>query len=532
MDESKTVVAPEVRCERLGELAAQAAPEQDCAPVARDWAIIEEKLDASMRGARGVRQGLGALAAVWNFLSPRRWPVWAMSAAVLIALGGWLFVGRPLDYRLDGCLVARDGSFSTTSKRGTVTFDDGSTIALDRGSRFRLQRQQRGAELDLDSGSATLAVVHRSGARWQVLAGPFRVEVTGTRFDVAWSAAHDHFTIRMHEGEVRISGGMLTKPVYLSAGQMLESDVVRGSVTITDNLQVAPDVEPEPTIAPAAPAAPVAPTSVSASVPSRVAGPTDLPAKSTPRKRTLARAEAQAIGNSKPSRDEDTGLARPEDEPAEAEMPALSPRVGASSVFSEPDDQPRPPKSSVQSVVFESDGRLSGPIAGFSWVSGGKGTTFTAPRMNQEWARLRPADGQLCASGRVAGVRCVNENMPSMRCNWQSDWGVSIGWYVREDKGAWGGGASRGMSVNFRGRSSSYRLTAHRKGDAYGKFYCIENYKSGQVVNPSMFKTECWDRQDESLPDFSDVDYFSVHFPSGSEYVAFRYCVSGITFYP
>ena len=67
-----------------------------------------------------------------------------------------------------------------------------------------------------------------------------------------------------------------------------------------------------------------------------------------------------------------------------------------------------------------------------------------------------------------------------------------------------------------------------RKGEPLEKIYCVENYKSGQRVTPSMFKSRCWDNAGETLPEFKNVDLFNLQFPSGMQYVAFRYCVSGI----
>jgi hypothetical protein len=128
----------------------------------------------------------------------------------------------------------------------------------------------------------------------------------------------------------------------------------------------------------------------------------------------------------------------------------------------------------------------------------------------------------------VAGLRCVNENVPQARCNWDRNWGVAIGFTVKATDAAWGDDAAKAIAIEFHGRSASYRLNAHRKGEPLEKIYCVENYKSGQRVTPSMFKSRCWDNAGAPLPDFKNVDLFNLQFPSGMQYVAFRYCVSGI----
>jgi hypothetical protein len=117
-------------------------------------------------------------------------------------------------------------------------------------------------------------------------------------------------------------------------------------------------------------------------------------------------------------------------------------------------------------------------------------------------------------------------------CNWARNWGVAISWNTRADNKPWGSEVASAIAVEFRGRSSSYRLNAHRKDDPPEKMYCIENYKSGQVVRPSMFTSKCWSGTGAPLPDFAEVDLFNLQFASGMNYVAFRYCITGITVYP
>ena len=189
------------------------------------------------------------------------------------------------------------------------------------------------------------------------------------------------------------------------------------------------------------------------------------------------------------------------------------------------------PKPASIHVVLGESGQLANGFTGEAWVAGGAGTSFSTPASLDERAHLRPQAGLLCART-VAGLVCVNESLPKMHCNWDRNWGVTMGWYARADHKAWGDEAAGAVAVEFRGRTASYRLNAHLKGDPAKKLYCIENYKSGQVVRPSMFKSECWVDRGGTLTDFQQVDLFDLHFPPGMSYVAFRYCVSGITLFP
>ena len=80
-------------------------------------------------------------------------------------------------------------------------------MVLAPGSRATVGEVSRhGAELTLATGSASVHVVHREHTRWLVNAGPFRVRVTGTRFQVGWDPKSDEFRLAMAEGSVTVSG--------------------------------------------------------------------------------------------------------------------------------------------------------------------------------------------------------------------------------------------------------------------------------------------------------------------------------------
>jgi hypothetical protein len=183
-------------------------------------------------------------------------------------------------------------------------------------------------------------------------------------------------------------------------------------------------------------------------------------------------------------------------------------------------------------VTIAPDGQLSNGMSGYAWLSSGTGTVFALPVANLEHARLQPVDGKLCTQGRLAAWSCVNEGTPQIRCNWDRNWGVAVGVFVAGNEGAWGDSAPSAMAVEFRGRSAKYRLIFHRKGDPSDKIFCVEDYKSGQVVQPSATKSRCWEDAGETLRDFRGVDHVSLQFPAGLDYVAFRYCVAGITLDP
>jgi hypothetical protein len=522
-DKRETAASVESKCQRLGDLAGLAAPADAPAPGAEHWAEIEHRLDRS-----------------WHGPSARRLlPVLAVCAAVVLCAAGWLVARRPLGYRLEGCMLVADGSLATSALRGgVITFEDGSRMSVDRNARFRLGMLAfgHGAEISIYDGEARLAVVHRSGAHWAIVAGPFRVDVTGTRFGVRWSRQRGQFRVTMLEGEVLVTGGAVPPGTRLHAGQTLSADLVASSFAIANEHLSLDEARREGSTGGG---------QGSRAVPLKQesAGPrgerTPLPAASplpatSPRRRNEALARGENPSSGEP-------VLHPElpasSEPANVERPVapLAPRLAPPAPFaSDPlwPSQIAETKPASLRVVLGETGQLANGFSGATWVAGGEGTTFSTPASWDDRAHLRPEAGLLCANGTVAGLVCVNEGTPRMMCNWERNWGVAVGWHARADQKAWSDEAQRGLAVEFRGRSGDYRLDAHLKGDPSERIYCVENYKSGQVVRPSMFKSECWFGRGDILKDFTSVDSFSLQFSSGMSYVAFHYCVSGITIYP
>ena len=489
-------------CERLGDLAARAAPSDQHYPDVRQWASIDQKLDRpSWRRVR------------------RLWPAIALSAVAAMGLAGWLIARAPLDYRVQGCRSVHEGAECSTG-RGTVSFSDGTHLALDAKTRIRIAPLAfgRGANIALDDGDITLAVVHRPQARWAVLAGPFRVDVTGTRFSVHWSQVNQVVSVAVTAGEVHVSGGNLNRPAILGPGQAMQASA-----------------RTEPTSPQAEP---------------------DQPQPGQPKDRATApRTMASATAKTEPVADEVSprlGVRRPASaghatsrqrsamaSPWQADAGPAEPPAG-DALEPKPDtDLPTRPQGQFPArivtvsppplqVDIRPDGHLSGAMTGIAWLARGDGTNLSTPSSREASVPLLADANGLCTSGTVAGLRCVNENTPKARCNWDTNWGVAIGFNVRADEQAWGHDAPRSMAIEFHGRPTSYRLNAHRKGDPRPKNYCIENYHSGQFVTPSMFKSRCWSDEGETLSSFDDIDLFNLQFSSGMQYVAFHYCISGI----
>lgn len=155
-------------------------------------------------------------------------PVFGLAAVAVAAL--FLFVPRgapPLAFTVGtpgrpgvlGETVTAPGSTGTS-----LRFSEGSRVALDPMARATVVRSTAaGAELALEAGRAHVDIVPRAGSAWRVQTGPFVVLVTGTRFDLDWNPATDHFSLALYEGKVTISGCSFGEGKKLVAGERAEA---------------------------------------------------------------------------------------------------------------------------------------------------------------------------------------------------------------------------------------------------------------------------------------------------------------------
>jgi hypothetical protein len=103
-----------------------------------------------------------------------------------------------------------------------LQFSDGSSISLAPGaSAVIASLLHNGGTLRINNGRAHVSVVHSAKARWAVLAGPYTITVTGTRFDVDWQPLQSQFVLSLHEGNVVVSGHTSHPPTQMTAGQQL-----------------------------------------------------------------------------------------------------------------------------------------------------------------------------------------------------------------------------------------------------------------------------------------------------------------------
>jgi ferric-dicitrate binding protein FerR (iron transport regulator) len=157
---------------------------------------------------------------------------------------------RPLQLSFTGARLGDHGQITRTSDllSSLLHFSDGTEVELrSNASAHLLDVQVRGATLALDHGAARFRVVPLPGAHWVVWAGPFRVEVKGTVFELEWAPQPGRLRLRLHRGSVAVKGPLSGDPILLRGQRELLVDLPRREVKIIDQ-------GTEPSSRPAAPA--------------------------------------------------------------------------------------------------------------------------------------------------------------------------------------------------------------------------------------------------------------------------------------
>jgi hypothetical protein len=173
----------------------------------------------------------------------RRWAVVGVALAAAATLVLWLRAGAPLSVAVDGAALAEGGWLAAGAGPAGVRFGDGTRVVFAPGAQGRLvDVDRRGARLVLEGGRLHLDVVPGRGGQWSVRAGPFVIEVTGTTFDVEWSAGAQALVVRMGHGSVRVRGPLAEGGIDVVAGQVLRADLARQEIAVSGAAQP-PDAE-------------------------------------------------------------------------------------------------------------------------------------------------------------------------------------------------------------------------------------------------------------------------------------------------
>jgi hypothetical protein len=184
------------------------------------------------------------------------------AALLLVAAPAAWFAVRspgPLTFEVINGTVSEKGEIrpAIAERAGTrIRFSDGSEIALDREARAQVSDVTRvGARIVLSNGRAHTFFVPKPHARWQVAAGPYVVQVTGTIFDVQWSGDSEAFDVWLEKGSVRVSGPLIGDGIAMTHGQHLLTRVKDNKILLDSQRADAaepPPATPDPAPAPAA----------------------------------------------------------------------------------------------------------------------------------------------------------------------------------------------------------------------------------------------------------------------------------------
>ena len=159
--------------------------------------------------------------------APSRWRI-ALPALGLVAAAAaitfFIWPDVPLGVTLRGQPgQAVDFVQAQASAEEVMDFSDGSEVRVRGSSQMRvLGVTPEGAQLSLERGSAHVAVVHRQKTKWVFSAGPYRVHVVGTKFELKWNPETGGLEVEMDDGIVEVDGPGLARQ-RVTSRQKLEA---------------------------------------------------------------------------------------------------------------------------------------------------------------------------------------------------------------------------------------------------------------------------------------------------------------------
>ncbi len=202
------------------------------------------------RGLAGVRRQMRRESRRWTL---RRWAVGlAIVAATMVTLAlafpRFEQAPSPLTFDVGGRQDVVVGKWVQASEVMPVHFSDGTRVATSAAARWRIVRTTpSGANIQLERGRLEADVRSRVDSQWQIEAGPFRIDVTGTNFLVAWDPITSTFELRMREGTIMLTGPVAGNEHEISAPDHIRIDVVDKRLSIINREPVSePRQSPAP----------------------------------------------------------------------------------------------------------------------------------------------------------------------------------------------------------------------------------------------------------------------------------------------
>lgn len=178
----------------------------------------------------------------------RRSAAFAALAVACLAAGVilWLArgVGRPLRFEVGGATVSvGDWLAAPTDRNLPVRFSNGASVLLRPGARGRVSAvRASGATVEVEHGGMAIVVPHAPGTDWTFLAGPFAVQVIGTRFDLAWDATTGVFEMEVMDGNVQVRGPLAGSRQHVVGGQSVRLTAANASAQPRAIVATAPEL--------------------------------------------------------------------------------------------------------------------------------------------------------------------------------------------------------------------------------------------------------------------------------------------------
>ena len=115
-----------------------------------------------------------------------------------------------------------------------VEFSDGTRFSLGPSARARIiTLDHSGAGIVVESGRAEFVVIPKPTTSFRVTLGPFAVNVTGTRFSVAFYPEAQLLELKLDEGRVTVSGCVFGDGRPVVAGETVRASCKEGRMEIT-----------------------------------------------------------------------------------------------------------------------------------------------------------------------------------------------------------------------------------------------------------------------------------------------------------
>lgn len=176
----------------------------------RAWFGELFELRPAQRWALGAASAMAILVAVWAF---REFSASNSDAALTVAV-------ESTETELVGHWV------SVENETKQLSFSDGTVLGLHPHTKLRVRETtNKGATVDLGRGRTLARIKPLEGAKWNFMAGPFQVRVTGTEFDLSWDPDGQVLELALHQGSVLLSGPTLEGERAVRKGQFLRVEV-------------------------------------------------------------------------------------------------------------------------------------------------------------------------------------------------------------------------------------------------------------------------------------------------------------------